>query len=364
MNILKSYTFDDLLLVPQYSEIMPAETDLNTRLTKKINLSIPVLSAAMDTVTEKEMAFKMAVLGGASVIHKNMLPDIQAKQVEEAKLLLSKEENKSNLGVIGAAVGVNEIDLERVKLLTKAGVDFIVVDTAHGHSKKVLDMVELIKNKFDIELIAGNIATSQAAEDLIKRGADALKVGIGPGSICTTRIISGVGVPQITAIMNVVSVSSKYNIPVIADGGIKYSGDAVKALAVGASSVMFGSMFSGTAETPGKILQIEDKKYKVYRGMGSLGAMEDGSGDRYFQTKAQGKFVPEGIEGITPYKGKVEDIIYQILGGIKSGMGYMGARTIAELAKTASFVEISNQGLKESHVHDVMMSKDAPNYKG
>ena len=360
MKIKKSYTFDDLLLVPQYSEVLPAEAILKTKLTKNISIFMPILSAAMDTVTEEEMAYTLFINGGAGVVHKNMTPKDQAKIIKNVKLRAKNLESK---GAIGGAVGTSEKEIERAKSLIEAGADFVVVDTAHGHSKKVLDMVEFLKNNYDIDIIAGNIASGEAAEDLIKRGADALKVGIGPGSICTTRIVAGVGVPQITAIDDVVSVAKKYDIPVIADGGIKFSGDIVKALAAGASSVMLGSIFAGTDEAPGDIMDINGVKYKSYRGMGSLGAMEKGSSDRYFQNKSQGKFVPEGIEGITKYKGSVKDIIYQLLGGLKSGMGYLGAKTIADLSKNAVFVEISNQGLKESHVHDVMISKEAPNYK-
>lgn len=478
-RILKhGYTFDDVLLVPNKSEVLPREVSLKTNLTKKIKLNIPIMSASMDTVTESKMAIAIAREGGIGIIHKNMTIEQQAVEVdrvkrqengvitnpfylspdntindalslmskyrisgvpitlngkligiitnrdivfedkydrkisevmtkeklitapqdttiEQAKEILKKYkieklplvDSDNNLrGLItlkdiekvkrfpnsakddkgrllcGAAVGVTENMMDRVAELIKAGVDVITVDTAHGHSKGVIIAVNKIKEKYpDIQIIAGNIATAEAAKDLIKAGADAVKVGIGPGSICTTRVVAGVGVPQLTAVMDCVEEANKYDIPVIADGGIKYSGDIVKALAAGAKVAMMGSMLAGCEEAPGDTEIYKGRTYKVYRGMGSLSAMENGSKDRYFQ-EGNKKLVPEGVEGRVPYKGYVADTIFQLVGGIRSGMGYLGAATLNNLYKKATFVIQSAAGLRESHPHDISMTKEAPNY--
>lgn len=478
-QILKhAYTFDDVLLVPNKSEVLPREVKLNTKLTKKISLNIPLISAGMDTVTEAKMAIAMAREGGIGIIHKNMSIERQAIEVdkvkrqengvitdpfylskenkiedalalmskyrisgvpitekdkligiitnrdivfetnynkkidevmtkenlvtapedttiEEAKNILSKHkieklplvDEENNLrGLItikdiekvkkfpnsakdekgrllcGAAVGVTKDMLERVAALVKANVDIITVDTAHGHSMGVIEGVKKIKENYpDLEIIAGNIATAEATKDLIEAGADCIKVGIGPGSICTTRVVAGVGVPQLTAVMDCVEEAEKHGIPVIADGGIKYSGDIVKALAAGAKCVMMGSMFAGCAEAPGETEIYQGRSYKVYRGMGSLAAMACGSKDRYFQ-EGNKKLVPEGVEGRVPYKGVVYDTIFQMLGGIRSGMGYLGAPTLQNLYENAKFVVQTASGIRESHPHDISLTKEAPNY--
>jgi IMP dehydrogenase len=479
----KALTFDDVLLVPAYSDILPKDTSLKTRLTRNISLSIPLVSAAMDTVTEARLAIAIAQEGGIGIIHKNLTAKEQAREVTKVKrfesgvvrdpitipptmkirdvIALSQQhgisgfpvvEGKVVVGIItnrdlrfeeeldaevrskmtpgeklvyvkdgaelaeakrlmnkhrlervivvnddfelrglitvkdiqkstehpfaskdehgklrvGAAVGVGADNDERIDLLVKAGVDVIVVDTAHGHSKGVLDRVRWVKANYpQVEVIGGNIATAAAAMALAEAGADGVKVGIGPGSICTTRIVAGVGVPQITAISNVAQALKGTGIPCIADGGIRYSGDISKALAAGASSVMMGSMFAGTEEAPGEVILFQGRSYKSYRGMGSLGAMADGSADRYFQDAANNveKFVPEGIEGRVAYKGSVVAILYQLVGGVRSSMGYCGCRTIDELREKAEFVEISSAGMRESHVHDVQITKEAPNYR-
>jgi IMP dehydrogenase len=479
----KALTFDDVLLVPAYSNILPADTSLKTRLTRNIALNIPLLSAAMDTVTEARLAIAMAQEGGIGIIHKNLTPKDQAREVArvkrfeagvlrdpitipptmkirdvialteqygisgfpvvegkkvvgiitnrdlrfeeeldaearakmtpreklvyvkedadtaEAKRLMNKHRlervlvvndefelrglitvkdiqkshehplaSKDALGklLVGAAVGVSQRDEERIELLVAAGVDVLVVDTAHGHSQGILDRVKWIKTKFpQVDVIGGNIATAAAAVALVEYGADAVKVGIGPGSICTTRIVAGVGVPQITAISNVADALRDTGVPCIADGGIRFSGDISKALAAGASTVMMGSMFAGTEEAPGEVILYQGRSYKSYRGMGSLGAMADGSADRYFQdasAKAD-KFVPEGIEGRVAYKGSVLAIIYQLIGGVRQSMGYCGCASIDELREKAEFVEITSAGMRESHVHDVQITKEAPNYR-
>ncbi|UOD35171.1 IMP dehydrogenase [Deferribacteraceae bacterium V6Fe1] len=479
--IKEALTFDDVLLIPRKSDVLPHEVSTKTNLTKKITLNIPLVSAAMDTVTEAKLAIAIAQEGGIGFIHKNMSIEEQAeevdkvkrsesgmivdpitiehgKNVEDALALMSKykisgipvtkngklygiltnrdlrfvknisdpiekymtkenlvtvpvgtslEEAKEHLqehriekllvvdedynlkGLItikdinkklkypnatkdefgrlrvGAAVGVTPETLERVAALIDKGVDVIVVDTAHGHSKKVIDMVKTLRAKYpELQLVAGNVATAEAVEDLIKAGVDCVKVGIGPGSICTTRVVAGVGVPQITAIMDCAQMAEKYDIPIIADGGVKYSGDVVKAIAAGANVVMIGSLFAGTTESPGEIELYQGRSYKVYRGMGSVGAMKKGSKDRYFQdeTEIESKFVPEGIEGRVHYKGDLSQTIYQLVGGLRSGMGYLGCRTIDEVRNNAKFVRISNAGLRESHVHDVIITKEAPNY--
>ncbi len=477
-----AFTFDDVSLVPLYSEVLPSEVDTRTHLTSGIVLNIPIVSAAMDTVTESSLAIALAREGGIGIIHKNMTIEEQAAEVDrvkrsesgmisnpvtlrpdatvadalkimarykisgipitdsEGKLVgiltnrdlrflecldipVSEVMTKKNLitvpvgttleeakkvlhrnrieklpvvdkdmklkGLItvkdikkqmefpnackdeegrlrvGAAVGVSRDCMERVKALVAAGVDVIVVDSAHGHSKSVIKLVEKIKQCFEgIDLVAGNVVTAEATETLIKAGADGVKVGIGPGSICTTRVVAGVGVPQVTAIMECYKVASKYNIPLIADGGIKYSGDITKALAAGASSVMIGSLFAGTEESPGETILYEGRSYKVYRAMGSLSAMKEGSKDRYFQEGTEPhKLVPEGIEGRVPYRGPLSSTVYQLVGGLRAGMGYCGARTIEELRTKARFVRITQAGLIESHPHDVTITKEAPNYR-
>ncbi|MBU3214816.1 IMP dehydrogenase [Clostridium estertheticum] len=478
-KILKqAYTFDDVLLVPNKSEVLPRDVTLGTYLTKKIKLNIPLMSAAMDTVTESRMAIAMAREGGIGIIHKNMSIENQAIEVDrvkrqengvitdpfylspenlledalelmkkyrisgvpittdgklvgiitnrdivfetdyskkikdimtsknlitapegtsmqEAKELLKKHkieklplvDSQNNLrGLItikdiektlrfpdaakdsrgrllcGATVGVTADKMDRVAALVKAGVDVITIDTAHGHSLGVLDAVREIKAAYpELQIIAGNIATAAATRDLIEAGADCVKVGIGPGSICTTRIVAGVGVPQLTAVMDCVEEGNKYGIPVIADGGIKYSGDIVKALAAGAKVVMIGSMFAGCEEAPGEMEIYQGRSYKVYRGMGSLSAMACGSKDRYFQ-EGNKKLVPEGVEGRLPFKGSVIDTIFQMIGGIRSGMGYLGSATLVQLFETSTFVVQSSAGLRESHPHDVSITKESPNY--
>jgi len=472
-------TFDDVLLVPGRSEIMPKDVNVATRLTKNLTLEIPLMSAGMDTVTETRMAIAVAREGGIGIIHKNMSIEEQARMVDrvkrsehgvitdpfylapdnkiqdaldimehyrisgvpitegrklvgiitnrdirfetnfeqpiknvmtserlvtapvgtsmnEAMEILRKYkieklplvDNDYNLmGLItikdiektykyphaakdsrgrllaGAAVGIARDTFDRVEALLKAGVDVLVVDTAHGHSVAVVEMVAAIKQRYpDIELIAGNVATAEATEELIQAGADALKVGIGPGSICTTRVVAGIGVPQITAVNDCAAVASKYNVPIIADGGIKYSGDIAKAIAAGADVVMLGNLFAGTEESPGEVVILQGRSYKVYRGMGSLGAMTQGSSDRYFQEDAQ-KLVPEGIEGRVPYKGYVAETIFQLIGGLKAGMGYCGVKNIDEMKTDARFIRITNAGLTESHPHDITITKEAPNYR-
>ncbi|WP_194191832.1 IMP dehydrogenase [Clostridium chrysemydis] len=478
-KILKqAYTFDDMLLVPNKSEILPHEVSLKTKLTKTITLNIPLLSASMDTVTESKMAIAMAREGGIGIVHKNMSIEAQAKEVDkvkrqengvitdpifltpddtledaeelmgqyrisgvpitvdgklvgiltnrdvtfetdytqkiqdvmtkenlitapegtsidEAKEILRKHkieklplvDSEGNLkGLItikdiekarifpnaakdskgrllcGAAVGVTGDMMERVDALYKAKVDVITIDTAHGHSRGVLEAVKKVKDKYpDLQIIAGNVATPEAVEDLIKAGADCVKVGIGPGSICTTRVVAGVGVPQLTAVMDCAEAGKKHGVPVIADGGIKYSGDIVKALAAGACAAMMGSLFAGCEESPGEIEMYQGRSYKVYRGMGSLGAMAAGSKDRYFQSGNK-KLVPEGVEGRIPFKGSVTDTIFQILGGLKSGMGYLGSKDLDTLYETATFVIQTSAGFRESHPHDINITKEAPNY--
>ena len=471
-------TFDDVLLVPAYSEVIPNQVDLTTYLTKKIKLNIPMMSAGMDTVTEHRMAIAMARQGGIGIIHKNMSIEQQAEEVdkvkrsengvitdpfylspehtladanelmgkfrisgvpitengklvgiitnrdllfeedfskkikesmtsenlvtakvgttiEEAKKILAKA-RKEKLPIVdddfnlkglitikdiekqikypnsakdakgrllcGAAIGITANVLERTAALVEAQVDVVVLDSAHGHSANVLNCVRMIKEKYpDLQVIAGNVATGEAAKALIEAGVDAVKVGIGPGSICTTRVVAGIGVPQITAVMDCYEVAKEYGIPIIADGGIKYSGDMTKAIAAGANVCMMGSMFAGCEESPGTFELYQGRKYKVYRGMGSIAAMENGSKDRYFQSNAK-KLVPEGVEGRVAYKGSVEDTVFQLIGGLKSGMGYCGTPTIEELKERGRFVKISAASLKESHPHDIHITKEAPNY--
>lgn len=368
----EGYTFDDVLLVPAYSTVVPAEVKLETQLTKNIKLNIPVTSAAMDTVTEDEMAIALASLGGLGFIHKNMSIEKQSEMVKKVKETEITDEYQDSAAVdskgrllVGAAVGVADNTMERVRELVKAGVDIITVDSAHGHSKGVIDYVRKVRDEFaDLDIVGGNVVTAQAAIDLVYAGASVIKVGVGPGSICTTRVVAGVGVPQLTAINDVYEVIKTYNIGVIADGGIKLSGDIVKALAAGGDVVMLGGLLAGTKETPGEIVETNGKQVKTYVGMGSLSAMKRGSSDRYFQggEKELKKLVPEGIEATVPYKGEMRQVIHQMMGGLRSGMGYVGCENIRELKTDAKFVKISNAGLQESHPHDVDNIKEAPNY--
>ena len=477
--VKEGLTFDDVLLIPAESSVLPTDIELSTRLTGKIRLNAPLISAAMDTVTESELAISMAREGGIGIIHKNMPIDMQASEVEkvkrsengvitnpfflhpenkvyeaeqlmhnykvsgvpivngegklvgiitnrdmrfltdmsmdigevmtkdnlvtapvgttheQAREILAKrkieklplvDENGYLRGLItikdiqkatkypnsakdergrllcGAAIGVTADVLDRAGALLSAGADVLVLDSAHGHSMNIAKTTEKVKNTFpDCQLIVGNIATAAAAEFLIKAGADAIKVGIGPGSICTTRIVSGIGVPQVTAIYDVACVAAKYDIPVIADGGIKYSGDLVKSIAAGADTIMIGSLFAGCEESPGESEIYQGRRFKVYRGMGSIAAMEKGSRDRYFQTGTK-KLVPEGVEGRVPYKGPLADTVYQLLGGLRSGMGYCGCKTIPDIQQRGQFIRITGAGLKESHPHDINITKEAPNY--
>jgi len=474
----RALTFEDVLLVPQHSTVLPKEVDVSTRFTRNVTLNIPIVSAAMDTVTEFKAAIAMARLGGIGVIHKNMDIESQVLQVkkvkksesgiiidpifispdasvgeadammaeykisgvpvvdehkkligiitnrdmrfitdmsmrvaevmtpaplitapkgttlEEATKVLQKHKieklpiveedgtlaglitikdiekkeqypnaNKDQFGRLRVAAAIGVGQLERARALVEAGVDVIVLDSAHGHSQGIIDTLKMIKKELDVDVVAGNIATAAAAEDLIAAGADAVKVGIGPGSICTTRIVAGVGVPQISAIDEVAQAANKHGVPVIADGGIKYSGDIAKALAVGASSVMLGSALAGTYEAPGEMIIYNGRQFKEYRGMGSIGAMTKGSTDRYFQEgTAADKLVPEGIEGRVPYRGKIANVIHQMIGGLRSSMGYCGSKDIPTFWEKAEFVEITTAGLKESHVHDVTITKESPNY--
>lgn len=478
----ESLTFDDVSLVPSYSAVLPKDVDVGTQLTRTIRLNIPLVSAAMDTVTESRTAISMAQEGGIGIIHRNLSLEDQVLEVdkvkksesgmilnpitmhpeqkiyealeimkkyrisgvpitkngklvgiltnrdlrfekrldaeistvmtkdrlitvpvgttlEESKEILHKnriekllvvDDQKNLKGLItikdiekmrkypnsckdslgrlrvGAAIGIGKDREARTEALIKAGVDVLVIDTAHGHSKDVLDAVLDTKENFpDCQLIGGNVATKEGALDLIKSGVDAIKVGVGPGSICTTRVVAGVGIPQLSAVMETAEVSEKYGVPIIADGGIKFSGDITKAIAAGATSVMIGNLFAGTDESPGEIVLYQGRSYKVYRGMGSLEAMKEGSRDRYFQgeVESEAKLVPEGIEGRVPYRGVLSFCIQQLIGGLKAGMGYLGAKNIQELQKKAKFIRITSSGLRESHVHDVIITKEAPNYR-
>ena len=370
----KGLTFDDVLLIPAESHVLPNEVDLSTQLADNLKLHIPLISAGMDTVTEGPMAIAMALQGGLGVVHKNMSIQAQAGEVANVKSVVVPASatkaavDDQNRLLCAAAVGVTSDTFERAEALLKAGADAIVIDTAHGHSAGVLRKIKEIRDHFpDVTLIAGNVATGEATAALFDAGVDVVKVGIGPGSICTTRVVAGVGVPQITAIYDAATVAREYGKPIIADGGIKYSGDVVKALAAGGNAVMLGSMLSGTTEAPGEVFEDHGKKYKAYRGMGSVGAMAQahGSSDRYFQggVNEANKLVPEGIEARVEYKGDVSDIVFQIDGGLRSGMGYVGAPDIPTLIDKAQFVQITNAGLRESHPHDVQITKAAPNYK-
>ncbi len=354
-------TYDDVLLLPGPSEVVPSEVETSTWLTRKIKLQIPLVSSAMDTVTESQMAIALSKAGGIGIIHRNLSIDDQVTHVKLAK----------NVGLVGAAVGVGEDGFKRAQAIIDAGVDVVVVDTAHGHHRAVLEAIERVK-KFapDTQVIGGNIATRSGAQALINAGADGVKVGVGPGSICTTRVVAGVGVPQITAIMEANKACSKAGVPLIADGGLQYSGDIVKAIVAGANTVMLGSLFAGCDESPSELVEIDGVKFKVYRGMGSLGAMQSRgeqksySKDRYMQDDvlSEDKLVPEGIEGKIKYRGPVSSVIHQLVGGLRSGMGYAGAPDIENLRREGQLIQITAAGLKESHPHDVADIKEAPNY--
>ena len=356
-TIQEALTFDDVLILPKYSNVLPSSTNISVQLTKKIFLRVPFLTSAMDTVTESNMAIAMATEGGLGIIHRNL--DIK-KQSNEVK----KVKNKKLY--VGAAVGTNKEDLDRAKSLVSNGVDLIVIDTAHGHSEKVLNILNKLKKiTKNIPICVGNIATGDAAKKLYNSGADIIKVGIGPGSICTTRMVAGIGVPQISAIMEVKKALKNKKIKIISDGGIKFSGDIAKALAAGADIIMMGSIFAGTEESPGKKFKIKGQIYKQYRGMGSIGAMSAGSANRYFQKsfKDKSKFVPEGVEGRVKYKGNVSKIIYQLQGGLRSSMGYIGAKNLEDINKKAKFIKITKAGFYESMVHSVEMTQKTINYK-
>ena len=355
--IKEALTFDDILLLPRYSNILPSETDISVKLSNSIKLKKPFLSSAMDTVTESKMAIQMAKEGAMGVIHRNLNIIKQSKEVKKVKRL--------NLQV-GAAIGTSREDIVRAKTLIDTGVDLLVIDTAHGHSEKVLkilDKVKKINNK--ISICVGNIATGEAAKKLFNAGANILKIGIGPGSICTTRMVAGIGVPQVTAIMEVKRALKNKKVKLISDGGIKFSGDIIKALGAGADAIMMGSIFAGTEESPGNKFKFKNKIFKHYRGMGSIGAMSAGSSNRYFQKnyKDKSKFVPEGVEGRVLFKGPVSKIIYQLQGGLRSSMGYIGAKNLSKVQKYAKFIKITKAGFYESMVHSVEMINDGVNYK-
>ena len=356
-TIKESLTFDDVLLIPKYSDVLPSETDISLNLTKKITLKVPFLSSAMDTVTESKMAVAIAQAGGVGVIHRNLNIKKQSDEVLKVK--------KKKL-IVGAAVGTNYEDLERARSLIDNGCDLIVIDTAHGHSAKVLKVLSKLKKiNLNVPVCVGNIATAEASKKLYNSGADIIKVGIGPGSICTTRMVAGIGVPQISAIMEVKGALKNKKIKIISDGGIKFSGDIAKALAAGADAIMMGSIFAGTDESPGKKFKIKGKTYKQYRGMGSIGAMSSGSANRYFQKnfKDKSKFVPEGVDGRVEYKGNVSKIIYQLQGGLRSSMGYIGAKNLNQISKNAKFIKITKAGFYESMVHSVEITQKTTNYK-
>jgi len=352
----EALTFDDVLLVPQKSNTSPSLVNTSVNL-GKIKLKIPILSAAMDTVTKSQLAITLAQAGGLGIIHKNMPPNQQAGEIKKVK---------AKKLLVGASVSVGDEAISRAKLLAQAGADCIVIDVAHGHYYKVAETIKKLKKILpkNILIIGGNVATGAATADLIKAGADVIKVGVGPGSICTTRIIAGIGVPQLTAVMDAVTAAKKTKTPIIADGGIKFSGDIVKALAAGASAVMLGSLFAGTDEAPGKVITINGQKFKVYRGMGSIDAMKKGSKDRYLQGGKNNKeLIAEGVVGQVPYKGSAKNVIAQLIGGLRQGLGYCGAKDISELWQKAEFVKISPAGLRESHPHSLQQIKEAPNYR-
>ena len=357
VTIKESLTFDDVLLLPKYSDVLPSETDISLSLTSKIKLKVPFLSSAMDTVTESRMAIAIAEAGGIGIIHRNLNIKEQTKEIIKVK--------KKKL-FVGAAVGSNKEDIDRAKSLIANGCDLIVIDTAHGHSKKVLKILSKLKKlENSIPFCVGNIATAEAAKKLYNSGADIIKIGIGPGSICTTRMVAGIGVPQISAILEVKNALKKKKVKIISDGGIKFSGDIAKALAAGADAIMMGSIFAGTDESPGKKFKFKGKLYKQYRGMGSIGAMSSGSANRYFQKnfKDKSKFVPEGVEGRVEYKGSLSKIIYQLKGGLRSSMGYIGAKNLNQISKNAKFTKITKAGFYESMVHSVEMTQKTINYK-
>ncbi len=356
--IKEALTFDDVTLAPKYSDILPSEVDTSIILSKFLKLKIPLLTSAMDTITESKMAIAIAKAGGIGVIHRNLNIKKQVQEIKKVK--------KQNL-LVGAAVGAGSNELARAKAILKEGINMIVVDTAHGHTKKVLEMIKFIKKEKNSKtaLCAGNIATAEAAKYLDKLGVDIIKVGIGPGSICTTRLVAGIGVPQLTAILNVRNAIKKSKVKIISDGGIKYSGDLAKAFAAGADAVMIGSLFAGTDETPGKLIKKNGKLFKSFRGMGSVGAMNKGSADRYFQSKQKdnSKYVPEGVEGLAKYKGKVSKVIFKLVGGLRSSMGYLGSKQIKYLRKKPQFIKITKAGFYESMVHNVDIVKDENRYK-
>lgn len=362
-------TFDDVLLVPQYSEISPDMADVSTKLTNTFKMNVPFLSAAMDTVSEHKLVTALALAGGLGVIHKNMSIADQAKEVEMVKNYEFDNEkykrvliDKKGRLCVGAAIGVTADMMDRVHALMDAGVDVFVLDSAHGDSKNIINAIKNLRLEYpSMELIAGNVATYEGALDLMKAGASAVKVGMGPGSICTTRIIAGIGVPQLQAVMDCARASKEMNIPIIADGGIKYSGDVVKALAAGANTVMLGGLFATCEEAPGDIYESNGKKYRTYRGMGSIEAMAKGSTDRYFQTGHK-KFVAEGVQGIVEVKTTVEELVFQLIGGLKAGMGYCGSKDIPTLQEKGTFIKITNNALLESHPHDISIDKGEPNY--
>lgn len=372
----EALTFDDVLLIPNYSEILPNQVNLETRLTERIHLKIPLLSAAMDTVTDSRTAILLAQEGGLGVIHKNFSILEQVAEVEKVKKTRRDpttqkyphaNQDPNGCLIVGAAIGVGDASFERAKALVEAGVNILFVDSAHGHSRGVLEMVARCRKNFGdrVDIVGGNVVTEKATQALIDAGAHAIKVGIGPGSICTTRIIAGIGVPQLFAISHAARAAKKAKIPIIADGGIQYSGDLTKALAAGAESIMIGSLFAGTDEAPGEILLDEGRAYKKYRGMGSLGAMAQthGSKDRYFQDSTENeKLVPEGVEGRIPYRGSLSRNIHQLLGGLRAGMGYCGAATIQELQEKAEFIRITKNGLAESHPHHLDHIQSTLNY--
>jgi len=355
--IKEALTFDDVSMVPKYSEVLPSEVDTSIKLSNNLTLRIPLLSSAMDTVTESQMAIAIAKAGGIGVIHRNL--DIK-KQIQEIRKV------KKQKLLVGAAVGAGPLELKRAEAILKEKVDLIVVDTAHGHSKKVAEIIKVIKKKKTNKtaLCAGNIATAEAAKFLIKLGVDIVKVGIGPGSICTTRLVAGIGVPQLSAILEVKKGVKNHKVKIISDGGIKYSGDLAKALSAGADAIMIGSLFAGSRETPGKLIKKNGKLFKSFRGMGSVGAMNKGSADRYFQTKQKdsSKYVPEGVEGFVKYKGDVKSIIYKLIGGLKSSMGYLGAKKVPNLKNKPNFVKITKAGFYESMVHNVDEVKNESKY--
>lgn len=364
-RVRKALTFDDVLLLPSYSDFLPAEAELGTQLTRKLRLKIPLLSAAMDTVTESKVATVMARMGGLGVIHKNLTPEAQASEVQKVKAFSLTNAEREHAAVdsqgrllVGAAVGVAGDRRVRVQKLVEAGLDVLIIDTAHAHSKGVIDALAETKDAHaELQVIAGNVATARGTRLVLAAGADGVKVGVGPGSICTTRIVAGVGVPQLTAISDCATVAMEAGVPIIADGGVRHSGDIVKAIAAGASAVMIGGLFAGTDESPGELKELDGQKVKTYRGMGSFGAMRAGSKDRYGQAEtANDKLVAEGVTATVPYRGPLGDIVFQLLGGLRSGMGYTGCRTIDKLQTDAEFVQQSSAGLRESHVHDVTES--------